>query len=60
MMAVELTGMTWSHSRGYSSIAAVSQRYEELHPEVTLRWENGLWRILKTSRLGSWPSGMTC
>lgn len=39
MMAVELTGMTWSHSRGYSSIAAVSQRYEELHPEVTLRWE---------------------
>ena len=38
-MAVELTGMTWSHSRGYSSIVAVSQRYEELHPDVKIHWE---------------------
>lgn len=38
-MAVELTGMTWSHSRGYSSIVAVAQRYEELHPDVKINWE---------------------
>lgn len=38
-MPVQLTGMTWSHSRGYSSLVAVSQRYEELHPEVKITWE---------------------
>ena len=38
-MAVELTGMTWAHSRGYSPIVAVTQRYEELHPNVRITWE---------------------
>lgn len=35
----EIRGMTWSHSRGYSSICAVSQRYEELHPDVQIQWD---------------------
>ncbi|WP_308588886.1 extracellular solute-binding protein [uncultured Oscillibacter sp.] len=38
-MPVELKGMTWAHSRGYSSIVAVSQRFEELHPDIKLIWE---------------------
>ena len=36
---IELHGMTWDHSRGYSCIVAVSQRYEELHPAVKIHWE---------------------
>jgi multiple sugar transport system substrate-binding protein len=38
-MPLRLRGMTWSHSRGYSSIVAVSQRYEELHPDLEIHWE---------------------
>lgn len=34
-----LKGITWSHSRGFTSIVAVSQRYSELHPDVDIVWE---------------------
>jgi multiple sugar transport system substrate-binding protein len=36
---VELTGITWNHSRGYLPVVATAQRFRELHPEVTLRWQ---------------------
>ena len=36
---IKLKGITWAHSRGYTSIAAVSQRFCELHPNVDIRWE---------------------
>lgn len=36
---MKLTGITWSHSRGYTSIVAASQRYQELHPELEISWE---------------------
>ncbi len=36
---VELQGVTWDHSRGYTSIVAVSQRFEELNPGIRIRWE---------------------
>ena len=34
-----MKGITWAHSRGFTSIVAVSQRYSELHPEVDIVWE---------------------
>lgn len=38
-MSTLLKGITWSHSRGYTSIVAVSQRYCELHSDVDIQWE---------------------
>lgn len=36
---IKLKGITWAHSRGYTSIAAVSQRFCELHNNVEIVWE---------------------
>ncbi|MBU3666797.1 MAG: carbohydrate ABC transporter substrate-binding protein [Chthoniobacterales bacterium] len=36
---LELTGITWNHSRALPSLVATAQRYEELHPGVRIRWE---------------------
>ena len=38
-MSISLKGITWSHSRGFTSIVAVSQRFSELHPDVEITWE---------------------
>lgn len=38
-MKIKLKGVTWSHSRGYTPLSAVSQRFCELHPEVSISWE---------------------
>ena len=35
---IELNGITWSHTRGYSPMAATAQRYEELHPGIRINW----------------------
>ncbi|MCC7524684.1 MAG: extracellular solute-binding protein [Chitinophagaceae bacterium] len=35
---VELKGITWSHSRGYTPLIACSQRFAELHPEINITW----------------------
>jgi multiple sugar transport system substrate-binding protein len=34
-----LRGITWDHSRGFTSIVAAAQRFEELHPDIDLVWE---------------------
>lgn len=34
-----LKGIAWNHSRGFVSVVATAQRYEELHPEVSISWE---------------------
>jgi multiple sugar transport system substrate-binding protein len=34
-----LRGIAWNHTRGFTSIAATAQRFEELHPEVSIVWE---------------------
>jgi len=34
-----LKGITWGHSRGLTPLLAAAQRYSELHPDVTIRWE---------------------
>ncbi|MEM6884328.1 MAG: extracellular solute-binding protein [Verrucomicrobiota bacterium] len=33
-----LKGMTWGHSRGFTSAVATAQRFNELHPNVDVRW----------------------
>ncbi|NMM94543.1 extracellular solute-binding protein [Bifidobacterium oedipodis] len=38
-MSVQLKGITWGHSRGYTSIVGVTQRYAELHPGFDITWE---------------------
>lgn len=38
-MTVVLKGITWNHTRGYCPKVATAQRYQELHPEIEIRWE---------------------
>jgi multiple sugar transport system substrate-binding protein len=35
----ELKGIAWNHMRGFVSVVATAQRYEELQPEVRITWE---------------------
>jgi multiple sugar transport system substrate-binding protein len=35
---IELTGITWNHTRGYLPMVATAQRFSELHPEVSITW----------------------
>lgn len=39
MNKVILNGITWSHSRGYTPLAAAAQRFNELYPEVEVIWK---------------------
>lgn len=36
---ISLKGITWGHSRGYTPLAACAQRYEELHPQISITWK---------------------
>ena len=36
---IELSGITWDHSRALPPLVAAAQRYGELHPGVLIRWE---------------------
>lgn len=36
---VHLRGITWNHTRGFVSMVASAQRFEELHPGVRISWE---------------------
>lgn len=36
---IELKGIAWNHSRGFTSVVATAQRFEELHPGVRITWE---------------------
>lgn len=36
---MQLRGITWNHSRGFSSIVAATQRYSELNPNFDVSWE---------------------
>lgn len=38
-MSIQLKGITWGHSRGITPLQAVSQRYAELHPGITIEWD---------------------
>lgn len=34
-----LRGIAWNHTRGFTSIVAAAQRFEELHPDISIAWE---------------------
>ncbi len=36
---IELTGITWNHTRGLMPMLATAQQFEETHPGITIRWE---------------------
>lgn len=36
---ITLRGIAWNHTRGFVSVVATAQRFEELHPEVSIQWE---------------------
>lgn len=36
---IHLKGITWNHSRGFTSIVATAQRFCELNPNITITWE---------------------
>ena len=35
---IQLNGITWDHSRGFTSVVGASQRFHELHPEIDIHW----------------------
>lgn len=39
MAKVVLQGITWGHSRGITPLLAASQRFEELNPDIEIRWK---------------------
>ena len=38
-MSTTLKGITWNHSRGFTSIVGVAQRFSELNPGIDIVWE---------------------
>ena len=36
---IHLKGIAWNHTRGFTSVVATAQRFEELNPEVRITWE---------------------
>lgn len=36
---IELRGITWNHSRGYTPLVAASQRFGELFPHIDIVWK---------------------
>ena len=36
---IELTGITWNHTRGYLPLVATAQRYAEVHHDVSILWQ---------------------
>lgn len=36
---IQLKGITWNHSRGFTSVVATAQRFHELNPNVEITWE---------------------
>ena len=35
---IELTGITWNHTRGYLPMVATAQRWAEIHSEISIAW----------------------
>lgn len=38
-MTVQLRGITWDHTRGFTAVVAAAQRYHENHGTIDVRWE---------------------
>lgn len=39
MTQINLRGIAWNHTRGFVPMVATAQRFEELNPDVSIRWE---------------------
>lgn len=39
VVLINLRGIAWNHTRGYVSMCATAQRFEELNPGVSISWE---------------------
>ncbi|WOO42700.1 ABC transporter substrate-binding protein [Rubellicoccus peritrichatus] len=37
--AIQLKGITWDHSRGFTSVVATGQRFHELNPHIDIHWQ---------------------
>ncbi len=51
-----LRGIAWNHTRGFVSVAATAQRFEELHPEVSIQWEKRSLQAFADSSLSGLAS----
>ncbi len=47
-----LKGITWDHTRGFTSVVAVAQRFHELNPEVDIIWEKRSLQAFADEDLG--------
>ena len=36
---IHLKGITWNHSRGFTSVVATAQRFHEMNPHIHIHWE---------------------
>jgi multiple sugar transport system substrate-binding protein len=36
---ITLQGITWNHTRGFVPNVATAQRFQELHPDIEIRWQ---------------------
>lgn len=43
---VRLRGITWQAQRGYDPLVATARAFSELHPDITIEWEQQLWGTL--------------
>lgn len=46
-----LKGITWDHSRGFTSVVATAQRFHELHPHIEIIWEKRSLQAFADERL---------
>lgn len=51
-----LRGIAWNHTRGFVSVTATAQRFEELHPEVSIQWEKRSLQAFADSSLAELAS----
>lgn len=49
---IELKGIAWNHMRGFVSVVATAQRYEELHPGVRITWEKRSLQAFADASMG--------
>lgn len=50
---VQLRGIGWNHSRAFPPLVATSQRFEEVHPDVEIRWDKRSLHDFGHADLGS-------
>lgn len=49
---IHLKGIAWNHTRGFTSVVATAQRFEELNPDVRISWEKRSLQAFADTSLG--------